>query len=1521
MKSLFKNVKGLKQKIFAIIMLIALLSLEFSPLSVNATDEQLRFSYKSIEQVGTDKATGRNIWYSVARLGGNIAYCIDYSCAAPNGVMTRSRKASDQALSVLLNGYPNSSPAQMGLDNEDEAYMATQWALWEIMNRTGESQKAGRIFRVDNVQPLASKAGFVNKTLEASKRLVNIAVSDPYTGHPVFEVNDKQAKLTTIGNDALIGPYIFNVSGVYNASCIKGLYASLVNAPSSARITDANGNAKTSVSNGDSVYIRMSANENSTSFKLHCRADVDRKVGYIYSQSGYVQDYIIIDSEPETLEGDIPITWNRVNTDGEIKIVKVDQENQPVVGAKFRLQRPDGSTVIEASTGKDGVLKFSNVPEGNYVLVEVEAPAGYVIKEKTKNVTVKRDETTTVNVVNDRITGKLVITKIDDLNRPLAGVKFEIYNSGRYLIDTITTDASGKASIDVDYGTYYFREVYAPEGYIMDQTLYKFSVDEENRTFYKTITNEVYKGTIIITKVDDENKPISGVSFEITDANGNLVNTITTNSTGKCGLQNLPIGTYYYQEKSVPEGYIKDTEKHEFVLSQNKQVIEKTVVNKKIKGKIEINKINAEKEPVANVTFNILNEEKEIVDTIITDEKGQAASKELELGTYYYQETKVPDSYILDSNMYEFKLTNDAYIIKKTVVNYQMKGSLKITKYTDKGVTLAGVKFEILDKNKNVVDTIITNENGIANSKLLPIGEYTYREVSAPDNVVMDKSEHAFVLNQNNQVVSKTVINDTIEGKLHIIKVDENNKPLEGVVFNILDLNKNVVDTITTNADGVAKSKDLEKGTYYYQEIKAPEGLMIDNNYYEFTIEYNGQNVIKNMVNYYAKGNLKITKIDNYINKLSGVKFEIMDSNGYVVDTITTNENGEAFSKNLPLGKYTYKEVEAPEGVIMDDATYSFSLTENNQVVSREVINEVIEAKLRIIKVDENKKPLAGVKFRILDEDGNLIDTIITNDDGIAESKELTLGTYYYQEIEAPQGIVVDSTLYEFTIEYDGQNVVKNMINFYEKGKLKIQKYDSNKYVLKDVKFEITNAEGVVVDTIVTNDKGIAESKKLPLGTYYYQEIEAPDYVVIDNNKYKFELSKNNEVITKEVINEIAEGKLKIIKVDENNLPLAGVKFNILDLQKEVIDTIVTNDKGIAESKKLEKGTYYYQEIEAPEGIIVDEKMYEFTIEYDGQNVIQNMVNYYAKGSLKVIKCDSKNRVIEGVKFEITDNSGMVVDTITTNSEGIAETKKLPLGTYYYQEIEAPDNVVMSTEKKEFSIMFNNQVVTKTVVNKLVEGKLTIIKVDENEVPLEGVKFEITDKNGNVVDTIITDKDGVAVSKEIEKGTYYYQEIEAPEGIIIDTNKYEFVVESDGQNVIKNMINYYAKGKLQITKLVEKTNATLAGVTFEVYDDKGQTVDMITTDENGIATTKSLPVGQYFFREVSAPQGYIMDNRQYEFSIITNNDLVQAIVYNKIEELPVTGGKLGSNTRVILLVTVISSMIYAVSILLRKRED
>ena len=1202
-----KGIKNIKMKVVTILMLIVLMSLQLTPFTLLATATQLQFYSPGLVTPATDVAYGKNVFFTNATLGGDTAYCVDYGRSLPTGTMTYYKQLSAQGVSILVYGYPNTSPAEMGCASADEAYMATQLAFWTVLQKTGESE-GPRTFNLDNIYAKPGYEEFMQRAAAAAQRLNARALADPYIPNPELNVDTSSAKLINSNGEVVTGPYVLNVTG----GTVSSIKVSLSGAPTSARTTDGNGNSKSTFSNGEAVYVRFNQNETGSTMRLNVEADTNKVVGSIYtSGNSSVQNFVKLDTVPVELSTYVDIRWGTQT--GAIEIYKVDQDDNEVEGVTFELRNEDGETLAEGTTGSNGYIKFSNVQPGRYELVEVDAPSEYEMREDPIEVTVEANQTIRKTIENKRkeVEGSLEIKKVDEEGKAIPNVTFEILDEDRNKIGEITTDENGRAKIsNLEVGTYYYREIKAPVNVIVDKTVKEFKITKSNRNVVEEVVNEKVKGSLQIIKVDESNEPIAGVKFDILDSNKKVIETITTNASGVAVSKDLTPGTYYYKEVEAPSNVTMDTNEYEFKIESTGQIITKTVVNKVAKGKLEIHKVDSTNTPIAGVKFNILDSNKNVIQTITTNENGIATSKDLPIGTYYYKEVEAPSNVVMDTNEYEFRLSSNNQVLAKTVVNQVAKGKLEIHKVDNTNKPIAGVKFDILDSNKNVIETIVTDENGIATSKDLAPGTYYYKEVEAPSNVIMDTKEYEFRISGSNQVVTKTVVNQVVNGKLEIHKVDNTNKPIAGVKFDILDSNKNVIQTITTNENGIATSKDLPLGTYYYKEVEAPSNVIMDTKEYEFRISSANQVITKTVVNQIANGKLEIHKVDNTNAPIAGVKFEILDSNKNVIETIVTDENGIATSKDLPLGTYYYREVEAPSNVVMDTKEYEFRISSANQVITKTVVNQIINGRLEITKVNNENEPIEGVKFEILDSNKNVIETIVTDENGKATSKDLPIGTYYYREVEAPDNVYMDTKEYKFKITETNTVIVKTVVNKLIEGSLKIIKVDENDTPLKGVKFEILDSDKKVVDTIVTDKDGIAVSKKLPIGTYYYREVEAPDTVVMDTTEHKFVLNETNQLIVKKIVNNLATGKLEILKLDKDkNTPIEGVKFEIYNENEELVDTIITDKDGKAVSKDLPIGTYFFKEVEAPDSYIMDSNTYKFKISSANQIIHKTVYN------------------------------------------------------------------------------------------------------------------------------------------------------------------------------------------------------------------------------------------------------------------------------------------------------------------------
>ncbi|MGE1106583.1 MSCRAMM family protein [Bacillus wiedmannii] len=738
------------------------------------------------------------------------------------------------------------------------------------------------------------------------------------------------------------------------------------------------------------------------------------------------------------------------------------------------------------------------------------------------------------------------------------------------------------------------------------------------------------------------------------------------------------------------------------------------------------------------------------------------------------------------------------------------------------------------------------------------------------------------------------------KGHLQIKKVDENdeNIVLKDAKFDVIDKDNNVVATVTTNEKGIAEVKDLPFGDYFVKEISAPEGYIKVDTPVKVTID--NTNIIEFVMKNTKKvenGQFKLLKKDSESGQLlPGAKFDVIDKDGNVVETIITDGKGEALSKQLPVGTYTLKEVEAPKGYELSSSLVHVDVAAN-KTVTVDVLNkktvEKATGQFEIVKVDaeDKAKVLSDAEFEVY-KDGKKVETLRTDKTGKVISQKLEPGTYTLKETKAPQGYTLLKEEIEVVVE--ANKVVQVQVeNAKELGSLQVIKKDAESgKVLEGAKFRLKNETGQVVgEAKTTNKDGVVKFENLVPGKYTLEETKAPEGYKAVEVTVEVTVEVNvvaNEVVKQEVMNEKVTGQFEIVKVDANDKAkvLSGAEFTVYKDGKMVAE-LKTDENGKVMSPKLPLGEYTVKETKAPEGYKLSNKEWKVTIQNEKEVVKVEAENERILGSLQIIKTDDKDQAkrLAGAEFTLKDVKGNVVkEGITTDKSGIVKVDGLVPGEYTLEETKAPEGYELTKQVIHVTVD-GEKVIDVKVTNSKSLGQFEIVKVDAEDKAkvLSDAEFEVY-KDGKKVETLRTDKTGKVTSKKLEPGTYTLKETKAPQGYKLLKEEIEVVVEAN--KVVQVQVeNAKELGSLQVIKKDAESGKVLEGAEFKLKNETGQVVgEAKTTNKDGVVKFENLVPGKYTLEETKAPEGYKALEVTVEVNVVANKVAKQEVLNEKETE-------------------------------------
>ncbi len=541
-------------------------------------------------------------------------------------------------------------------------------------------------------------------------------------------------------------------------------------------------------------------------------------------------------------------------------------------------------------------------------------------------------------------------------------------------------------------------------------------------------------------------------------------------------------------------------------------------------------------------------------------------------------------------------------------------------------------------------------------------------------------------------------------------------------------------------------------------------------------------------IDFTSKGNtasIKIIKVDRETNEpIGGTIYELADSNGNVIGQATTDSNGILIFNELYQNTYTLKEIKSNDNYVISSETIDIR-TEYNKITEKILTNEHKKGSVKIQKVDKdnNKIALGNVEFDLYSEEqGKIIGTYKTDVNGEILIENLRTGKYKIIEKNTNKWYnMAEET--EINIEWDDlkEITIKNEL---KKGQVKIikQDKDDNEIKIPNVKFNVIDEKGKILETIITNKEGEAFTSKYPIRDYeklILKEIETNEEYSLNNMPQVIELKEGENII--KVENEVKKGQIKIVKIDKDNkeIKLEGVTFEVYDEDDKLVQKLITDKNGEAITDKLRiSKSYYLKEAETKENYKLNEDIIKIKLE---ENKVTEIVfeNEKKKGKIQITKIDSENKEIKipNVTFEIYNSKGEIVDTVVTNEEGMAITKQLPIDEMYtIKETSAPKQYILNEELQTIiledgkitELVFENtRKYGKIKINKVSNKYSKILNLPENS-PIANTKFLILNEKGENVGIYTTDEAGTVVTEKLPYGEYTIYEYETPEHFLRD---------------------------------------------------------------------------------------------------------------------------------------------------------
>lgn len=1169
---------------------------------------------------------------------------------------------------------------------------------------------------------------------------------------------------------------------------------------------------------------------------------------------------------------------------------------QLLQGAVFKATCISNGISKTAESGPDGRAVFHDlIPNQEYRVEEITPPPYFLPSTKVETVVIPDDSYKSIELTweNQPYSG-LTIRKVSATDgRGLKGAVFGLYQGtdvdAKKFLGEFQTDDNGRIVIDKLESNQYYTVVerQPPVNHLLDEDntrtiLIKPDALENNITL---IFRNKEKPKILIEKVDEHDAPVPNCTFKVSRRDSAEYRMVTTGPDGTVLVEGLEEDWYQVVEVKAADGTLIDDTIRDVELVAGTTTTLRYLNYRK--PTLTIQKIDeATGRGLDNAVIRVWREGVDEHQDYTTQGGGYIRLTDLEPGFILCQEVKSPAGFVLDDTVHRIELKageNHQLSIKNSAI--PVLTLRKIDEQTLKGIEGVTFRFSKDGEHRDVT----TGKNGIITESLAP-GWWSYQEISCPDAYILNEEVGyvELVAGENKEVVVK----NQHRPSLRIIKTDSaTQQPLEGVHFTLSYKDGTPLGEYVTDRKGEIYLENITPGYVQIKELPF-EGYIALNPEQEILVEWG--KVAEAYFENEPENPILIKKIDTDGRPIEGCVLQVLTIDGGFVAELKTGRNGYAVCTGVKPGWYLVKEIYV-EGHILDDTPKQVELKIGEPAVV-ELVNKPLNG-IEIYKKTDDDKPLEGVEFTVKKEN-NLIGTYRTAANGLIQIPDLEPGFYTVFESKGVEGYTPDARPQTVELKW-GDCARLEFVNTKYSDFQVIKRDSVTKEPIAGVSFRITKMNGEYIGDYKTGAGGTFSCELEPGWYSCFETATIPGYV-LDSTPQNFEVKEDKPVLLE--FENVPLSGLQIVKQDQAGKPLAGVQFSVKELDGRDIGTFTSDEAGICYIPDLKEGFYTVTEIRGLASHKADTLPRNVRVETGKLNKV--VYTNYEYPVLVVRKVDSETmQPLGGVRFRLMDKYQREIGIYTTHeATGQIILTGMDEGEFYLQEVEARDGYRLDSTVRKISLQWGKT--TTVEVKNTPLASLRLKKVSsEDKKPIPSVEFILYDMKNNVVaSSLITDQDGIIeLPRTIPAGNYKLREIATAPAFVLDEQVRTIQLKA-GETTEIVIENEPKRGQIQITKVAgaenpitkDKEGAPLGGAVFEIYDNKMELVDTITTDAaNGIATSKPLPLGVYGIKETTSPEYYFTDGKMFYAEIKVHEDLVKFKVKNTPVELKTTVEKRG----------------------------